>query len=228
MNDILDRLSAFFSGMPSPLLALAVLVAGWLGATALRFIISKLLYLARFDRAGERTGLSEFLRKGNARYSPSRLAGVIAYWIALLAALLAALKVVDAGTYSAFTGKLSEAFPNLVAAILVVVVGSLVASFLSNFVLTIALNASMPNARLLSKSIKYLGVAIVVMVALGQIGLGKSIIDFMFEMLFGAVCLGAALAFGLGCKDMARDSMQRFLRNLKEKGRGSQGTDLEG
>ena len=228
MNDILDRLSAFFSGMPSPLLALAVLVAGWLGATALRFIISKLLYLARLDRAGERTGLSEFLRKGNARYSPSRLAGVIAYWIALLAALLAALKVVDAGTYSAFTGKLSEAFPNLVAAILVVVVGSLVASFLSNFVLTIALNASMPNARLLSKSIKYLGVAIVVMVALGQIGLGKSIIDFMFEMLFGAVCLGAALAFGLGCKDMARDSMQRFLRNLKETGRGSQGTDLEG
>jgi hypothetical protein len=86
----------------------------------------------------------------------------------------------------------------------------------------------MPNARLLSKSIKYLGIAIVVMVALGQIGLGKSIIDFMFEILFGAVCLGAALAFGLGCKDMARDSMQRFLRNLKEKGRGSQGTDLEG
>ena len=228
MNDILERLSAFLSGIPSPLLALAVLVAGWLGAAALRFIISKLLCLVRFDRVGEKTGLSEFLRKGNARYSPSRLAGVIAYWIALLATLLAALKVVDAGIYAAFTGKLAAAFPNLVAAILVVVVGSLVASFLSNFVLTIALNASMPNARLLSKSIKYLGIAIVVMIALGQIGLGKSIIDFMFEILFGAVCLGAALAFGLGCKDMARDSMQRFLRNLKEKGRGSQGTDLEG
>lgn len=228
MSDVLDRLSAFFSGMPSPLLALAVLVAGWLGATALRFVISKLLYLARFDRVGERTGLTEFLRKGNARYTPSRLVGVIAYWIALLCALLAALRVVDAGIYATFTGKLAEAFPNLVAAILVVVVGSLIASFLSNFVLTIALNASMPNARLLSKAIKYLGIVIVVMIALGQIGLGKSIIDFMFAILFGAICLGAALAFGLGCKDMARDSMQRFLRNLREKGRGSQGTDLEG
>lgn len=44
----------------------------------------------------------------------------------------------------------------------------------------------------------------------------------------GSAAFAAALAFGLGCKDIARDAMLRFLRNLREKGRAEKGPDLEG
>lgn len=228
MKELYAMSTELMAGLPPLLHALVVLAFGWLAALALRFLVSRVLMAIRFDRMGDKTGLSEFLRKGHASYTPSRLVGVIVYWITLLAALLELLRIIDAGIYKAFSDKLVQALPNLVAGILIILVGSLVVSFIANFALTIALNASIPNARLISKTIKYLGVVVVVMAALGQVGLGKSIMDFVFEVLFGAIALGAALAFGLGCKDIAHDSMQRFLRNLREKGRSGQGSDLEG
>jgi hypothetical protein len=228
MTDLVVRLRESMAGLPPPFLAVLVLAVGWVAAFALRFIVSRILAAIRFDRMGEKTGLAEFLRKGNARYTPSRLMGVLVYWITLLAALLEVLRIVDEGIYKAFSDKLVQSLPNLAAGVLIIIVGSLVVSFIANFTLTIALNASMPNARLLSKTIKYLGIVVMVMVALGQVGLGKSIVDFLFEVLFGAAAFGASLAFGLGCKDIAHDSMQRFLRNLREKGRSGQDSDLEG
>jgi len=228
MNDILSSLQAFFAGLPPILLALIILAGGWLAARLLRLAVSAFLGLLRFDAMGEKTVMAEFLRKGNARYTPSKLAGVIVYWVALLFAFLEVLRVLDPAIHGNFVDKLSQALPNLAAGILIIVVGSLLSSFLSNFVLTIALNASMPNARLLAKSIKFLGVAVVVTAAVEQIGLGRSIVEFIFQVLIGAVALGAALAFGLGCKDIARDSMLRFIANLKEKERDRHGADLEG
>jgi hypothetical protein len=228
MDDLIARLSEAWAALPSPIIAVIILIAGWIAAKVLRFLVSGFLSLIRFDRIGERTGFSEFLKKGNAKYTPSRLVGVLTYWIVLMAVFLEIVRVLDPGIYQAFSGQLAQALPNLAAAILIIVVGTLLASFLSNFILTIALNASMPNARLLAKAIKYLGVAIVLTVALEQVGLGKSIVEFIFQVLFGAVAFGAALAFGLGCKDLARESAKRFIDALRERGRGGQGSDLEG
>jgi hypothetical protein len=50
----------------------------------------------------------------------------------------------------------------------------------------------------------------------------------MLQLLFGAVVFGLALAFGLGCKDMARDAATRIVQNLREKRRADGRADLEG
>jgi hypothetical protein len=38
-----------------------------------------------------------------------------------------------------------------------------------------------------------------------------------FNILFGAICFGLALAFGLGCKDLAREWVEGLVRGDKEK-----------
>lgn len=228
MSDFMDRFLELWSSIPAPVEAIIVLVAGWLAAYALRFIVSKLLTLVRFDKLGAKAGLADFLRKGHVRYTPSKLAGVIAYWVALLSVFLGVARILDLDIYLALSGKLVQALPNVFAGLLVAIVGYLVVSFIANFVLTIALNASISSARLLSKAIKWFGVIIVVTMALEQIGLGRSIVEFIFQILLAAVAFGSALAFGLGCKDMARDLLQKVIRNLREQERGSKGSDLEG
>jgi hypothetical protein len=228
MSDIVAGAGAVWSSLPPIAAALIVLVAGWLAASIIRFVVSRLLLLIRFDSLSAKTGISEFLRKGNAKYTPSRLIGVIAYWITLLAVFLAVAKILDLGIYQSISQKLVQALPNLIAAALVAVVGYLIVAFLANFVLTLALNASFPHARLLSRAIKWLGILIVLTVAFEQAGLGKSIVEFIFQVLLGAAGLGLALAYGLGCKDMARESLQRLVRNLRERERTSRGSDLEG
>lgn len=228
MNDALNGLLALWEASPAPLRALAALAAGWVAALAARFLVSRLLLAARFDRLAERSGLSEFLRKGRVGYAPSRLGGAVAYWAALLLVFLEAAKILDEDIYLALAGRLSQALPNLAAGLLIVVVGYFVVSFISNFALTIALNSSFHGARALAKAIKWLGVVVVATMALEQLGLGRSIVEFIFESAIAAAALGAALAFGLGCKDIARDSAKRFLQNLRESERESRGPDLEG
>jgi hypothetical protein len=228
MSDILDRIGEAWASIPSPLAAVLLLGAGWLAAFVLRFIITKFLIAIRFDKAGAKTGLSEFLRKGNVKYSPSQLAGVVLYWIALLMVFLEVARMLNRDIYLAISNRLVQALPNIVAGLLIAIVGYLIVSFIANFALTIALNASVPSARLLSRAIKWLGVIIVLTMALEQIGLGRSIVEFIFQIVLAAVAFGAALAFGLGCKDMARELLQRTIRNLREQERGSKGADLEG
>jgi hypothetical protein len=228
VSDLIDRIGSIWTTFPAPVSAVIVLVFGWLAAYAIRFIIAKFLQLIRFDKFSAKTGLSEFLRKGNVKYSPSKLAGVIVYWVALLVVFLQVAKILDLDIYNALSGKLVQALPNMAAGLLVAIVGYLVVSFIANFILTIALNASLPSARLLSRAIKWLGVIVVVTMALEQVGLGRSIVEFIFQIILAAIALGAALAFGLGCKDMARETLQKIIRNLREQERGSKGSDLEG
>jgi hypothetical protein len=228
MGEIVDRLVSIWDSFPPSLKAAIVLVVGWPAAFVVRFVISRLLMLVRFDKLGKRAGLSEFLRKGHVKYSPSQLAGVIAYWMALLSVFLLVARILDVEIYRALSGKLVQALPNMFSGVLVAVVGYLVVSFIANFILTIALNASMKSANLLSKTIKWLGVIVVVTMALEQIGLGRSLVEFIFQVLLGSLVFGTALAFGLGCKDMAKDFLQKVIRNLHEQERGAGKQDLEG
>jgi hypothetical protein len=228
MVEIAARIASIWDAFPPLFRAAIVLALGWLAACIVRFAISKLLFLVRFDKLGKRAGLSEFLRKGHVRYTPSQLVGVIAYWVALLSAFLLVARTLDVEIYRALSEKLVQAVPNLFAGILVAIVGYLVVSFIANFILTIALNASIKGASLLSRAIKWLGVVIVVTMALEQIGLGRSLVEFIFQVLLGAMVFGAALAFGLGCKDMAKEFLQKVLRNLHEQERGAGKQDLEG
>ena len=142
MSGIGEGVRSWLEGMPALAEAAILLAIGWLVAAMVRLVVSWLLTLVRFDKLGERTGLSEFLRKGKVKYSPSRLAGVICYWATLLAVFLDAAKTLDLDIYTALSGKLSQALPNVAAGALVAIVGYLVVSFVSNFALTIALNAS--------------------------------------------------------------------------------------
>ena len=228
MNEIYKQAGAVWASLPPLLSALLLLLFGLLAAAALRFLVSKSLYVLRFDKLSDKLGVTEFLRKGKSNYTASRLAGAFVYWIVLLAAFLEVAKILDMGIYLAISEKLTHALPNLIAGVFIAIVGSLIVSFLANFVLTIALNASLSYARLLSRAIKWLGIIVVVTVSLEQAGLGRSIVEFTFQIVLGATLFGTALAFGLGCKDMAAGLFRRFLDNLREKERAAKGSDLEG
>lgn len=228
MKQAFETISGMWNALPDILAAGLILLLGWLIAIFLRFAASKALALVKFDAMSVKTGLTSFLRKGNVLYSPSKLVGAFCYWISLVITFFAMSRRLDLQVVNSLFDRFLGILPSILAAVFIVVIGMIVISFVSNFVLTIARNASTPNARLLGRTIKYVGNILVVYIALDQVGLGKTILSSMFQLVFAAVVFGFALAFALGCKDLARETMQRFLANLREKERISKGTDLEG
>ncbi len=228
MSEFLGKAGELWNSLPRPIATLIVLCAGWIAAILLKFLVSKLLSAMKIDRLSERAGFKEFLRKGGVEYSASKLVGVILYWIVLVAAFIVSARTLDVRIVNELGGRIAERLPGIISAFLVIAVGLVLTGFAANFTATIARNAGFPNAKLLARIIKWAGYVFIVSIALDQLGIGGNIIGPVLLVLIGCMALGAAIAFGIGCKDMAREAMDRFVRTLMERSRDGGGEDMEG
>lgn len=228
MADFFSAVGDFLGALPAWVRALMALVAGGGLAFLLRFVSWKLLPIIRFDALCARIGITEFLRKGGVGRPPSRLVGAFAGGVVLIVTFFQVSRQLDIGVVNAFSGEVAASVPRVLAAFFIVLVGLVVVSFIGNFVLTVALNAARPHAKLIARAVKVTGIVLVLSLAIEQLNLSRSLLTSLFQILFAAAAFGTALAFGLGCKDLARDAMLRFLRNLRERERAEKGPDLEG
>jgi hypothetical protein len=189
-------------------LILLGLAIGWVA----KVVVYRLLRALQFDRLCDRLGVgTEISRLGFAR-SSSYLAGQIVQGIIVLTALLAGLTAMR----SEWTQNLVERFflylPHFLAAVVILVAGALVSRFLGRSTLIAAVNAGMPSARLLAGLVRLLVMTLAVVAALDELGIGRTTIIVTFAITFGGLVTAAAIAFGLGARELARDLLQAHFR----------------
>jgi small-conductance mechanosensitive channel len=107
--------------------------------------------------------------------------------------------------------------PNVIAAIFILILGMFVATLLRNIVQTAANNAGLSQSKLLSKIVELIIVVFVTIVALEQLNIGIRITELTLSIILGCIGLGIALAFGLGCKDIAGRYVSDLIEKLKTK-----------
>jgi putative Mn2+ efflux pump MntP len=107
--------------------------------------------------------------------------------------------------------------PNVIAAVFILILGMFVATILKNIVRTAANNAGLAQSNLLGKAIEIVIMVFAIAIALEQLNIGAKIIELTISIILGAIGLGLALAFGLGCKDIAGKSLAEFIDKLKKK-----------
>jgi len=184
------------------------LVVGWLA----KVVVYRVLRLLRFDRLCDRTGIGQEIGRLGLAASCSYLAGQIVQGLIVLTALLAGLNAIR----SQWTQNLVERFflylPHLLAALLILLLGALVSRFLGRSVLIAAVNAQMPSARLLAGLTRFFVMALTVVATLDELGIGRTTIIVTFAILFGGLVAAAAIAFGLGARDLARNLLQSQFR----------------
>ena len=112
--------------------------------------------------------------------------------------------------------RLFSYIPNVLAALIVLVVGILTARFLGRSVLISAVNMKLQSARLLSVGVKWLVLVLAGAMALEHLGIGGNIVTLSFGILFGGIVLALALAVGLGSKDMVSRSWEQQSQPEKE------------
>jgi hypothetical protein len=222
---LLGALDAFFAGvmrfLPGLLAALLIVLIGLVFAWVLRLVVRKVLTLARFDRLAESVGFSHLLDRADVRASPSALAAGFLFWIVLLSFMMAALTALEIRAINELTVSFFLYLPRVFAAVIILVVGSLLGSFLARAALLAAVNAGVRSARGVSLVVKLLIAILAFAMALEQLQIARSIVLAAFIISFGAVMLGLALAFGIGGRDLA----QRVLERQFKDDQGSRGPD---
>ena len=205
---VLSWLASLLPGLLALLVAVlfSVLVA-WLVAIILR----RVLISIRFDERLEGWGLT-----GMADYSPQQsptlLVTRVAAWCIVLAGLVLGLGAIEATLTSQLTFRLFDYLPSVAAAVVVLIVGTLVARYLARSVLIESVNMNLQHARLLSLGVKWLVMVCAIAMALDHLQIGSGIVHLAFGILFGGIVLALALAVGLGSKELVSRSLERESR----------------
>ncbi len=197
--------------LPMLLGAIIIFVIGIIFAKLIKMAIVRLLKLIRFDSAAEKTGIKGFLEKGNIVSTPSEVIGALIYWFIAILVLIASLDALGLPVVSDILNDIFLYIPNVVAAIIVLVLGLLFANLLSAIVQTAASNVGLKTAEPFGKVAYYAVVFFSVSIALIQLGIGERVVTAAFIIAFGALALALSLSFGLGGREIAGDYLKKWL-----------------
>lgn len=204
-----ERLVAVLPGL---LVLLSLLIVGFILAWLARIVVSKIGRAVGVDRLLERWGVAPSLRRSGILRLPSDVLGLVCFWaIFILFASVGIDGLALPGAPGA-TALLVAFLPPLLAASLILLVGWLVANFLSQGVLIAAVNARLPEARLLARGVHWGVLLFAAATALTHLGIGKEMVLVAFGITLGGVVSAVALAFGLGGRHVARHILERRLR----------------
>jgi hypothetical protein len=191
------------------ILALALLLIGLLVARGLGYLVSFVLGVIQLDKGAKQIGFNILLDKGNIKKSASELLGDLVYWVVVFIVVIAV-----AGLFGlAVQPILARIFAYMgivFLAALLLGVGLFLASLIAGIVRVIMANLGLEGAKTASRVIYYIVIIFAFLAALAELGIKTDVIVPQMGVIIGAVGLAAAIAFGLGCKDMAAD----FLSNL--------------
>jgi len=204
---ILYQIGAF---MPRLLVAILVVFGGWLLAKIARLALEKALHAINFNVLTERSGLDGFLKQAGIGVDTTRICGLLAYALVILAALLIAFNGLGLTYATDLLGRMVWFVPNGFVAILVLAFGAYFARFVGDTVLTYCHNAGIQDAALLGRLARLAVLVFVVLIALDQIQIGGDIVRQSFLIILAGLVFALALAFGLGGKDWAAERIARW------------------
>lgn len=203
--------------MVSILLVIIILIIGWVISKVIRTVVTRGLRAVKLDELSDRIELEALLEKGGISYSLSELVGIICYWLAMLVTFMVAINAVGLTIAADLLNRVVLYIPNVIAAAFILILGMFAATIFKNIVLTSANNAGLTQGKILAKTVEVVIVAFAIFVSLEQLKIGIQVTELTVGIVLGSIGLGLALAFGLGCKDIAGKITNEFIEKLKKK-----------
>lgn len=205
-----------WSYIPTLMGAIVILIVGWLIAKLIEAVVTRVLKAVKLDMASDKAGLTNILAQGDIKLTLSELLGAIIYWLVILVVVATALNALNLTIAAALISRLVEYVPNILAAIFVLVLGSFLGNFVGTIVRTTARNAGIERAKLLSEIANMIIVIFAVIIAIEQLNIATALIALAVNVILASIGLAIALAFGLGCKDLAAKAMSDFMNKVKK------------
>ena len=218
MEPVRQLVTRVLDFLPNVLLLIAILLVGGAFACLVRGAVRWTLQIASFDRFCQRSGIAEMLTRGGVRQTPSQLAARIVFYLVGLVVFFVALSALNIVATAELISNFFAYLPHIVVAIAIVLVSYLLARFLHRSALIALVNASVRQAGLGARAVQAAILSVGFAVALEHLAIGRGVILAAFSIAFGGVVLALALAFGLAGKDLARDFLERSIKEHDDTG----------
>lgn len=207
-SNFLDGIQAV---LPRILAMISIVMAGWVVAFVVGFLVRRILGWLKFNEFAERTGTAALLK--NTGLPPADLLTArLAFWVVWIGFFISGAETLGlTGMHELLMG-FSTFLPRVGSALVILVVGLLFANFAWRATLLAAVNAQVHSARFLSGTVRFLVILLTIAMALDQIAVARSIVVTAFAITFGALMLGLAIALGLGGGPVANRILESLVK----------------
>jgi hypothetical protein len=214
---VIGALTLFFEAIPRVIGFLAILVIGWIISSLIAGAVAALLRAVRFNDLSMRSGLTGFVQKMGMRTDASGVLANIVKWFIRLITLVVAFDALGLPAVSSVLQDFLLWIPNLVVALVILVIAGLAANALGDLVRGATAQAGLGNPDLLATITRVAIWAFAIVIAANQIGVASTLVNTLFMGTVGALALAIGLAFGLG----GRETAARILENWYQRGRSA-------
>ena len=197
-------LDAFFAFVPQLIGAIVVLIVGYVVAKMLQAVVARVLKAVGFDGWMERGGIKQFFDRAQTRATPATVLGKLVFWFVFIITITMAADALGIRQVSEVLGQLIAYIPSIIAAILILILAALLANFLSGIV------RGATGSDLLASVARYAIIVYAAFAALTELGIAVQLTAPTFLIVLGGVALAAAIAFGWGGRDVAKDIIERY------------------
>ena len=213
-----NAISTFLSYIPQLIGAIIILVIGYILARFLQALVTRILQGIGFESWMERGGVKQFFDRAQTDHTPSSILGILVFWFVFIIAITMAADALGLQQISGFLNQLIAFIPSIIVAVLILFLATLLANFVSRIV------RGATGSGILATITQYVIIIYAVFAAITQLGIAVELTAPTFLILLGAVALAAAIAFGIGGREVARDIVEKaYNRRQQVMGNSEQG-----
>lgn len=195
-------LGTFFEFVPQLIGAIIILIVGYIVANILQAVVGRVLKAVGFDGWMERSGIKQFFDRAQTNQTPATILGKLVFWFVFIIAITMATDALGIRQVSEVFAQLIAYIPNIIAAVLMLVLAGLLAQFVAGLV------RGATGIEVLGTVAQAAIIVYAVFAALTQLGIAVQLTAPTFLILLGAVALAAAIAFGWGSRNVAQDIVE--------------------
>lgn len=193
--DLFDNFQEVFLNI---IVMVIVMIMGFIISWFVKKLLSKVLVLFRFDKWAQDAGIVTFLEKGGIKNSPSLILAKIVYWVFIVLFLSFGLNYMGITQFSEYASRISQALPNIIASLVIVIIGIILSNFIGRIIYLTCENAKIKYGDFIAKGVRILLIVITFGIVFEYIGLGNTIVTVSFLIVFGGIILTMSLALGIG------------------------------
>jgi hypothetical protein len=216
MTSLAVALGVFLAAIPRVIGFVLILLIGWFIAGLLASAVAAVLRAVRFNDLAVRSGFSGFVQNMGVRQDAAGVLADLAKWFVRLIVLVVAFDALGLPAVSDVLRQLLLWLPNLVVALVVLVIGGLAANALATLVRGATAQAGLGNPDLFATIARIMVWGFAIVVAVNQIGIATTLVNTLFMGLIGALALALGLAFGLGGRETAGQIVADWYRSSRE------------
>lgn len=212
-----DLLKQFVSAIPRIATAIVIIIVGFIVAKIVASIVRKLLVRIGADKVGDKLGEIDIVQKSNMKIEISKIVSKFIYYIMILFFLIAGAEALGMPAISNLVTDIINFIPNLIVAIIMLVLGLLLAEALRSIVFTALKSLGIPSAGMISSFVFYFILITVFVSALKQAAIQTEFLETNLSILIGGVVAAFAIGYGLASKDIIKNFISSFYNKGKIK-----------